>query len=70
MGNIVSHLDITQIFCEVDDFCQSIEKHCQGQVMLPSMIGERKSCLTGESAKTFWNQAFFHRCMGCIRKDS
>jgi len=43
MDNIVSHLDITRIFCEVDDFCQSFEKHCEGQVMLPSMIGERKS---------------------------
>ncbi|MFM7613875.1 MAG: hypothetical protein ACKO4R_06555, partial [Synechococcales cyanobacterium] len=43
MDNIVSHLNITRIFCEVDDFCQSFEKHCEGQVTLPSMIGERKS---------------------------
>jgi len=43
MNNIVSHLDITQIFCEVDDFCKSFEKHWEDQSMLPSMIGERKS---------------------------
>jgi hypothetical protein len=43
MNNIVLHLDITRIFCEVDDFCQSFEKHWQEQAMLPSMVGERKS---------------------------
>jgi len=43
MNNIVSHLDITRIFCEVDDFCQSFEQHWQEQPMLPSMLGERKS---------------------------
>ncbi|MEA5489828.1 hypothetical protein VB775_23695 [Pseudanabaena sp. CCNP1317] len=43
MNSIVSHLDITRIFCEVDDFCQSFEKHWQEQPMLPSMQGERKS---------------------------
>ena len=43
MDNIVSHLDITQIFCEVDDLCESFEKHWQEQPMLPSMPGERKS---------------------------
>jgi hypothetical protein len=43
MNNIVSHLDITRIFCKVDDFCQSFEKHWQEQPMLPSMVGERKS---------------------------
>jgi hypothetical protein len=42
MENIVSHLDITQIFCEVDNFCQSFEKHWQEQPILPSMIGEKK----------------------------
>ncbi|WGS73284.1 hypothetical protein [Pseudanabaena galeata] len=42
MNSIVSHLDITRIFCEVDDFCESFEKHWQEQPMLPSMQGERK----------------------------
>jgi hypothetical protein len=36
-------LDITQIFCEVDNFRQSFVKHWQEQPMLPSMLGERKS---------------------------
>ena len=42
MNNIVLHLDITRIFCEVDDFCQSFEKHWQEQPMLPSKIDRSK----------------------------
>ena len=41
MTNIVSRLDITRIFCEVDDFCQTFESHWQQQPQLPSMLGER-----------------------------
>ena len=40
---IVSHLEITQIFCEVDDFCQQFEQLWQQQSQLPSMPGERRS---------------------------
>ena len=43
MDNVVSHLDITTLFCAVDDFCQSFDKHAAGQIMLPSMAGEKKS---------------------------
>jgi hypothetical protein len=43
MDTIVSHLDVTKIFCEVDDFCQQFERHWQHQRQLPSMPGEKRS---------------------------
>jgi hypothetical protein len=43
MDSIVSHLDVTQIFCDVDDFCQQFEQHWQQQPQLPSIAGERRS---------------------------
>ncbi|HEY9624935.1 MAG TPA: hypothetical protein V6C78_31695 [Crinalium sp.] len=43
MDSIVSHLDITQIFCEVDDFCQRFESLLQAQWQLPATIGEKQS---------------------------
>lgn len=43
MDTIVSHLDITQIFCDVDDFCQQFEQYWQQQPQLPAMPGERRS---------------------------
>lgn len=43
MEAIVSHLDITQIFCEVDDFCQQFERLWQQQQQLPAMLGEKRS---------------------------
>ncbi len=42
MDTIVSHLDVTKIFCEIDDFCQHFERHWQQQPQLPSMLGERR----------------------------
>lgn len=43
METIVSHLDITQIFCEVDDFCQRFEYLMQSQLQLPARTGEKLS---------------------------
>lgn len=43
MNDIISRLDITQIFCEVDDFCQKFEHYWHEQKQLPSMPGERHS---------------------------
>lgn len=43
MTSIVSHLDVTQIFCDVDDFCQVFEQHWQQHPQLPSMVGEQHS---------------------------
>lgn len=43
MSPIVSRLDVTQIFCQVDDFCQSFERMWQQHPQLPSMPGERRS---------------------------
>ncbi|WP_231510401.1 MULTISPECIES: hypothetical protein [unclassified Fischerella] len=43
MENIVSRLDVTQIFCDVDDFCSSWEKMWQQVPQLPLMSGERRS---------------------------
>lgn len=43
MDTIVSHLDVTQIFCEVDDFCQRFEQLMQPQLQLPAVIGEKQS---------------------------
>lgn len=43
MTNIVSRLDVTQIFCEVDDFCQVWDSLWQHQKQLPSFSGEQRS---------------------------
>ncbi|MEH2173363.1 MAG: hypothetical protein V7K45_10910 [Nostoc sp.] len=43
MSTIVSRLDVTQIFCDVDDFCSSWERMWEQVPQLPSMIGERRS---------------------------
>ena len=42
MSTIVSRLEITQVFCEVDDFCQKFERLWQQQPQLPSIKGERR----------------------------
>jgi hypothetical protein len=41
--DIVSHLDLTEIFCDVDDFCQRFEQFRQQVPQLPSMLGEQRS---------------------------
>lgn len=43
MSTIVSRLDVTQIFCDVDDFCSQLEKMWQQVAQLQSMPGERRS---------------------------
>ena len=43
MQPIVSHLDVTQIFWNVDDFCQQFEWLWQQQIQLPSMLGKKHS---------------------------
>lgn len=43
METIVSRLEITQVFCEVDDFCQQFERLWQQQLQLASVRGERRS---------------------------
>ena len=39
----VSRLDVSQVFWEVDDFCQTFEQQCIHHPQLPSMPGERLS---------------------------
>jgi len=39
---IKSRLDLTEIFCEVDDFYQSFEKHCRSIPQLTAVTGERR----------------------------
>ncbi|MCC5642552.1 hypothetical protein LC607_06220 [Nostoc sp. CHAB 5824] len=43
MSTIVSRLDITQIFCDVDDFCNQWENLWLQVAQLPSTTGERRS---------------------------
>lgn len=43
MDSIGSRLDLTQIFCDVDDFCQQFERLWEQQPQLPSMLGEKRS---------------------------
>jgi hypothetical protein len=43
MSTIVSRVDITQIFCDVDDFCNQWESLWQQVPQLPSTAGERRS---------------------------
>lgn len=42
MSTIVSRLDITQIFCDIDDFCKGRESFWQEIPQLPSTLGERR----------------------------
>ncbi|YAG15418.1 hypothetical protein NSTC745_04782 [Nostoc sp. DSM 114161] len=43
MSTIVSRLDVTQIFCDVDDLCSSWERMWEQIPQVPSMTGERRS---------------------------
>lgn len=43
MTSIISRLDITQIFCDADDFCTYFERYWQAQPELPAISGERRS---------------------------
>lgn len=43
MEPIVSRLDVTAIFCDVDDFCQWFEQVWSHQPQLPSMPKEKRS---------------------------
>jgi hypothetical protein len=43
MDTIASHLDVTQIFCDVDDFYPTFEQLWQQHPQLSSMQGERRS---------------------------
>jgi IS5 family transposase len=43
-NDIVSRLDVTKIFCDVDDFCQQFEYYWQQQLELPSISGEKRCC--------------------------
>jgi hypothetical protein len=43
MSTIVSRLDVTQIFCNVDDFCKQWEQMWQQVPQLPAMAGELMS---------------------------
>lgn len=43
MEPIVSRLDVTAIFYDVDDFCQQLEQAWANQPQLPSMPGEKRS---------------------------
>lgn len=43
MQPIVSRLDITAIFCDIDDFCEQFEQAWAQQPQLPSMSGEKRS---------------------------
>jgi hypothetical protein len=42
MTTIILRLDITAIFCEVDDLCQGFEQHWQQVPQLPSMLQEKR----------------------------
>lgn len=43
MKPIVSRLDVTALFCDVDDFCQQFEQACSRQPQLSSMLREKQS---------------------------
>lgn len=42
MHPIVSRLDLTAVFCDVDDFCQTFEQAWSAQPQLPSTPGEKR----------------------------
>jgi hypothetical protein len=39
---IKSRLDLTEIFCDVDDFCRSFEQHCHSILQLTAITGEKR----------------------------
>ena len=42
MSTIISRLDLTEIFCDVDNLCSLWEKLWQQVLQLPSITGERR----------------------------
>ena len=48
--NINSRIDITQVFCDVDDFYQAFQKYSQSLPTLTSFIGE-KLCSSRQASK-------------------
>ena len=42
METIVSRLDVTAIFCDVDDFCQRFKQAWSQQPQLPSLSAEKQ----------------------------
>jgi hypothetical protein len=51
-SHIVSQLNLTQIFGEVDDFCKSFEYHCQQQLELSS-TDKQKRCRSRMSLSVY-----------------
>lgn len=43
MSTIVSRLDLTEIFCDLDDLCSRWERMWQATPQLPSITSERRS---------------------------
>lgn len=43
MEAMISHRDMTQSFCEVDDFCQQFERQWEQQTQLPEINSARGS---------------------------
>ena len=37
-----SRLDLTEVFCNVDDFYQSFERHCRSIPQLTAVTGEKR----------------------------
>jgi hypothetical protein len=60
MSTIVSRLDVTQIFCDVDDFCSSWERMWEQVPQLPSMIGERRSTYSMHLSEVMTITIAFH----------
>ena len=40
--NAKARIDLTEIFCEVDDFYQSFEQHCRSIPQLTAIAGEKR----------------------------
>ncbi len=40
--DIKSRIDLTEVFCDVDDFYQGFEQHCHDVPQLTASIGEKR----------------------------
>lgn len=63
MLTIVSRLDITQIFCDVDDFCQQWENLWQQVPQLPSTTGETAQQIKNRPIRKLASQYLRRLCL-------
>ena len=51
--DLKSRLDLTQVFCDVDDFYKVFQRHCETLPLLTSSVGEKLCTCRSKSHRVF-----------------